>query len=94
MDAKGTGSMSRTVWKFEFAICDDAQIANMPNGAKLLHVTMQGNRLCLWAEVKPDMPIFERKFFVHGTGHPIPYGRNYVGTAHDGPFVWHLYEGK
>ena len=84
----------KTVWKFEFAICDDPQITNVPHGAQFLACAMQGTRLCLWAEVDPSQPMVERRFFVHGTGHPIPPTRHYRGTAHDAPFVWHLYEGE
>ena len=33
-----------------------------------------------------------RRLLVFGTGHPIPFGHAYVGTALDGPLVWHLME--
>lgn len=41
----------------------------------------------------------DRFFEIHGTGHPIPAGRIYVGTwqvqpcaSHVQAFVWHLFE--
>src|SRR6185437_14733595 len=47
-----------------------------------------------WAEHTEGAPSRERTFQVFGTGHPLPPGARYVGTAprtRDG-LVWHLYE--
>ena len=33
-----------------------------------------------------------RGFAIIGTGHDVPSGAEYVGTAHVGPFVWHVFE--
>lgn len=86
----------RTVWKFKIMDEHGVQAGRvpMPSGAAPLHVGMQDGWLCLWAEVDPSSPIADRGFAVVGTGHPVPDGARCVGSALDGPFVWHLYESK
>jgi len=47
-----------------------------------------------WAEHDDSKPVRRRTFQVFGTGHPLPEGARYVGTAPrtaEG-LVWHLYE--
>ena len=47
-----------------------------------------------WAERDDTKPAIVRTFVIIGTGHRIPDGARYVGTAprtRDG-LVWHLYE--
>jgi hypothetical protein len=46
-----------------------------------------------WAEHDDTLPEYAFKFLVVGTGHPVPEGGTYVGTAprtREG-LVWHLY---
>lgn len=43
-----------------------------------------------WAMHYDDLEPVPLDFRVVGTGHPFPDGMLYVGTAMDGPFVWHL----
>lgn len=45
-----------------------------------------------WAIVDTTHKSEERQFAIHGTGHPIPPGQRYVGTAPGPTFVWHLFE--
>lgn len=47
-----------------------------------------------WAEHDDSLPEVVRMFVIVGTGHSIPEGAVYVGTAPRTPegFVWHLYE--
>lgn len=81
----------KKVFKYPFPI--GAFNLEMPNGAKILHVGIQGHTPCLWAEVSPDDQHELRRFIVHGTGHPIMEdGRKHIETFLDGSFVWHLYE--
>jgi hypothetical protein len=49
-----------------------------------------------WAEHDESAEPRVRKFTITGTGHPIPPGAVYVGTAPRTPegTVWHLYELK
>lgn len=45
----------------------------------------------MWALVSSVTPIVQRRFWVVGTGHPVPRSASYVGTAHCPPFVWHVF---
>jgi hypothetical protein len=66
----------------------------MPGGATVLTLQDQGGVSTLWAEVDPDSPAVTRIFEWAGTGHPVPDGGVYVGTAlvQGGAYVFHLYE--
>lgn len=67
----------------------------MPQGAKVLSVGMQGLKLCIWAIVDTDVPNEGRLFSVYGTGFKIsPQNLQFVGTTFMGNYVWHLFEGK
>lgn len=62
-------------------------------GATIRAIGVQRPReICLWAEVPNDGEIVTRTFRVVPTGIAVPGGWTYVGTAFDGPFVWHVYE--
>lgn len=82
----------RSVWKFEIEITDAFTIP-MPEGAKPLYVAVQDGKPFLWAEVDPTAEPEYRRFFVCGTGHPVPPGVAYLGSfmVYDGRFVGHLY---
>ena len=85
-----------SVWKFEFSVNDDV-ILTMPEGAIIVAVgTQNPNKICLWAIVDPEADTEPRRFYVRGTGHPFPasLADKYVGTAFDGPFVWHVFGGE
>lgn len=47
-----------------------------------------------WAEYDDAKPVIRRTFVIVGTGHRIPDGAAYAGTAPRTPdgLVWHLYE--
>jgi hypothetical protein len=46
-----------------------------------------------WAEHTEEAPVVKRLFQVFGTGHPLPGGARYFGTApRISGLVWHLYE--
>lgn len=47
--------MSRTIWKFRLEITDE-QMVDLPLGAEVLSVGMQGQDLHVWALVNPDYP--------------------------------------
>ncbi len=87
----------RTVFKYEFSITDEVEIA-MPLGAVVLHVGQQGigqTRICLWAEVDTQQPDETRTFYVRGTGHPLPEADvAHVGSIVGNPFVWHVFEAR
>jgi hypothetical protein len=49
-----------------------------------------------WAYHDARFPARKTRFMAVGTGHPLPRGAAYVGTAlaADGRFVWHLFEDR
>lgn len=83
-----------TVWKYQHDLLDGGDFATfeMPEGAEVRHVGMQDGLVTLWAEVDAAAWSTPRTFVIGGTGHQIPEGARYVGTVHDGPFVWHIFE--
>jgi hypothetical protein len=93
----------RAIYKYELEITDVQEIL-MLRDAELLHVAMQGEKLCLWAGVNPlhgPDDTEARRFRVAGTGHGIAEGLTYVGTALDtrhtlggasATYVWHVLE--
>jgi len=65
----------------------------MPSGAQPLSFAEQHGVLCLWALVHPTLPREMRSFMLHGTGHDdVQPNEHFIGTAQQGPFVWHLFE--
>lgn len=85
---------ANTIWKFTLAR-DGCQEVFMPEGAIPLSVQMQGNFLFLWAAVSDENKRVPRKFFVVGTGRPLPSGKSrFLATVIDGQFVCHVFEGQ
>lgn len=95
-----------TIWKFPIRV-DDEITCQMPAGARLLTVQVQGaghgnavGTPCIWALVNSEAKKEKRTFRVYGTGHPIeeseiPCERLlYVGTFQSisGSLVFHLFE--
>ena len=63
-----------TIWKYPIRDVDIASAIfelDMPKGAKVLTVQMQGNSPVMWALVNPETKKVKRMFLVKGTGHPI-----------------------
>ena len=84
----------RAIWKYILDITD-AQCLDMPSGAKILCVQMQGKTLCLWAVVDPAQPKVRHTFRVYGTGHPLDDNHGvYLGTVQVGMLVFHVFEVK
>lgn len=73
----------RTVWKYPFSLLQDEFRLEMPKGARVLHVDIQGigggtghPQPCMWVEVDlnnaADESTYETKTFrIVGTGHPF-----------------------
>jgi hypothetical protein len=72
----------------------------MPVGARILTVQMQGLNMCIWASVdlSPNPEIEMRYFRILGTGWEIEEALfekyTYLGTVqvHGGLFIWHIFE--
>lgn len=83
-----------TIYKYPIEITD-CQKVRMPFNAEILTAQMQGDTLCLWANVEEHASLEERTIEVFGTGHPMSYeNRRYIGTTqmHGGALVWHVFE--
>lgn len=65
----------------------------MPVGATVLSVQMQGQYPCMWALVDPEEGHEVRHFVTCGTGHQLPPDiKAYVGTFQMPPLVFHVFE--
>jgi len=72
--------MIQTIWKFPLETTDE-QVIELPVGAKILTVQLQGGKPCLWALVNPDQTMQQVKIETFETGHNIPSGnRTYIAT--------------
>jgi hypothetical protein len=88
-----------TIYKYPFAVrylTEQDFVIDMPAGAEVLSVQVQGDSVCLWAMVDTEAAAEVRRFRMFGTGHPLPRdaaGRlRFVGTVQDGWYVGHLFE--
>lgn len=86
--------MNQVIWKFPLAKTTYNEI-EMPTGARILHVGMQGSTVTLWAAVDPQRPLCHREFLLQGTGqelNPVIDDAVHLGTVFDGHYVWHIFE--
>ena len=82
------------VWKFHLDVTDEQRVS-MPRGAAIRHIGMQGESLCLWAEVDPSADVEPRTIRIYDTGQEITHFRgSYLGTflMRGGALVFHAYE--
>lgn len=83
-----------TIWKYSLQSAPNFSI-EMPRGAQILTVQLQGGRPYLWALVNPDAVLEPRYFFLAPTGESfVPPALDYIGTFQmdGGAFVAHLFE--
>jgi len=84
----------RTIYKYPLP--QPVMDLDLPVGAKVVRVGTQNFLPTLWIEHAMEPEQTEKRTFIgHGTGHPIPPGEVYVGTAHnveDEGLVFHIYE--
>ena len=87
-----------TIWKYVIEPCMNIQIFDMPIGAVILSFGADAaGKMCFWAQVDPSAALERRQVICIGTGWPLEeldegkYGI-FIGTAIDGPCVWHLYD--
>lgn len=86
-----------TIWKFPLKVAD-RQTVKMPLPAMVRSVQAQGDQVCLWAEVAPDLAKCDIEIIIVGTGHEIPDIESghlrYISTfqMHSGALVFHAYE--
>jgi hypothetical protein len=83
-----------TIWKYPLTLMEN-QVVQVPRYGRPIHVHEQGGEVCAWVLVDDSNPKVDYVFSVYGTGHPIPDSPAtsvYVGSAHVGPFVWHVFD--
>lgn len=86
--------MKHKIWKFEIPLQDKK--AQMPAGAQILSVGVQGDEIMVWAVCNPNHPFVTRYFPIFGTGFEMNLqdrGRPFLGTVFQGPYVWHVFDG-
>ena len=85
----------RKVFKYVIEVNDEVQEHPIPRTATEHYVGLNPadeSQLAIWFVVDPDHKTMDRKFFVRGTGHPIPDAAIYMGSVHSGMFIWHIFE--
>jgi hypothetical protein len=85
--------MARVIWKYPVEFGGWSR--EMPAGAVVRCVAMQGGVPRLWVEVDATAPLTARRFLAVGTGQPLPErALAYLGTflVDDGALVQHVYE--
>ena len=83
----------KTIYKYTVTGLPLQNKIEMPKGASILSVNMQGADCCMWALVDTESETEEREFEIVGTGWELDDNMSYVGTcfAKDG-YVWHIVE--
>ena len=85
--------MSFTIWKYPVSLGEFK--VDMPQGAKILDVQIQGNDPVIWAIVEPDNIIVKYHFFALPTGGEIdvpPPISKHIGTFQlPNGLVFHLF---
>jgi hypothetical protein len=84
--------MTRKIYKFPLNFGKTK--VSMPETAKIRHVEIQHEKVCIWVEVEPNQPTVEWAFSVYGTGWSIEHDEEqWCGTVMtaDGAFVWHVF---
>ena len=90
---KGRDAMT-TIYKYPLSLQTTTEL-EMPVGAKILSIQMQGGLPTIWALVQEEARDETRTFLVFGTGGPLDdYVLTYphIATVQDGSLVWHIFE--
>lgn len=85
--------MSRAVYRYQIGL-DGPEEIGLTGDPLAFGALGYSAGIEFWAEHDDAKPAVARTFVIVGTGHRIPAGAVYVGTApraQDG-IVWHLYE--
>jgi len=83
----------KVIWKYQPDFGAVMEIETR-EGAQLLSVQTQWDKITFWFLVDTEMPLVTRTFEVIGTGHEMYHPENYshVATVQQEPFVWHIFE--
>lgn len=82
-----------TIYKYELAL-QTHQIIEMPQYTEILTVQMQGENICLWANVDTEYSLAPRTIVIAGTGEPLLTAglHTHIATIQMGIMVWHFFE--
>lgn len=83
-----------SIWKYPLNTSGATEL-QMPAGAKVLSMQLQGGTPTLWAKVDTTAPLVERAFHVIGTGWEFDFNPGeFIGTFQmaGGTFVFHVFE--
>tara|TARA_Y100000310_G_C20312569_1_gene636901 strand:+ start:141 stop:407 length:267 start_codon:yes stop_codon:yes gene_type:complete len=78
---------------FKYQVPFPGQEIELPKGARAISAQVQGNNLCLWAEVDPRASTVKRLVRVIGTGWPdsLDERMSHVSTYQLDDLMWHVY---
>jgi hypothetical protein len=85
----------KTIYKYPLATTD-FQVIDLPEGAQILSVNIQYEKICLWAIIDTEKPVAGRRIRIIGTGNDagdVEMGQH-IGSvlAYGGTFVWHVFD--
>jgi hypothetical protein len=86
--------MAKTIYRYQVPIDDRAHILALSSDPVSVAISPDLTYMEFWAEHHSGAGVRDRAFQVYGTGHPVPDGAEYVGTAPRTRLglVFHLYE--
>jgi hypothetical protein len=79
--------MSKVIYKYTLT-----SSVEMPQGAQILDIQMQGVLIQIWALVDTTAPMETRRFETLGTGWTVQEGLQHIKSLQDGSYVWHVFE--
>ena len=85
----------RTIYKYQMPIPDGVATWDLPVGAKLVRLGVDGAGLsCAWYEQNTTAPTHRWRFEVYGTGWEMFNHGDHVGSYRDGGYIWHVYRSQ
>src|SRR5690606_30712086 len=93
-DVKEKGDGQVKIWKYQLALLDTHYI-DMPAGARLVDVQIQGDDVCVWALCDESKTVKPRNIAIYGTGNPMPDDPGeYIATFQmdGGSLVFHAFD--
>lgn len=86
--------MTNTIYKYPLAL--GLTTVHLAKGAKILTAQVQGDEVCIWAIINPEITEKEKRiFYVVGTGATLPDSvsfNNYISTVQYQHYVAHVFE--
>lgn len=90
-------TIARRIYKYEIPFPKDDEagvVVHMPRNARVLSVGEQQGEIFAWALVEPGAEMQPRRFWIHGTGHPVSecvLTKHFLGTVHVRTLVFHVF---